>query len=160
MPPATEPSNRRSTPLRAGEREQLGAVVRDELLVGGHDGLAGGERAAHPAAGRIEPADEFHDDVGVRLEHVVGALGPRHVAGDPRRALPRDVAVEDVGQAHAGRRLLGQDPGDGLADGAETEERDTVGVGRGPGALGDHGRNLELCGRSGRSVKFMVITER
>jgi hypothetical protein len=132
-------------------------VVSDQLFVGGHDRLAGCKGLPDPRTRRLEAADQFHDDVHVRAEDVVGMLGPRDVARDPRRALPGDIPIEDVGEPHTGRRLLGQDPGDGLANGAEAEERNARWSRRGPGPLRDHRWNLELCGTAAGSVKFMVI---
>ena len=59
MPPATDASNRRSTPAASGGLEQLLAGVREQLLVGGDDRLAGlqrGERSGcAPARCRRSP---------------------------------------------------------------------------------------------------------
>jgi hypothetical protein len=136
----------------AGERQELGPVVGDELLVRGHDRLARRERPPDPRAGRLETAHELHDDVDVRGEDVVGVLGPRDVARNPGRPLPGDVAVEDVRQTDAWRRLFSQDPGDGLPHGAESEKRHARGSRRCPGPLGDH--LLEPCiVRNGRRIR-------
>ena len=66
-------------------------------------------------------------EVDVRTEQVLEALGPRDRRRHPVDALARDVAVADVGQRERGRRREDQ-PGDGLADRAETEERDVHAV--------------------------------
>ena len=113
--------------LLAGQAEQLAAFVRNQLLVRGHDRLLRGDGGAMVAAGRIEPADDLDDQVDVRAEQVLEALRPRDRRRHPVDALARDLAVADVGQRERGRR--GEDqPGDGLADRAETEERDVHAV--------------------------------
>ena len=47
---------------RRRDREQVGALARDELLVRGHDRLAGAEKLADVSACRIEPAHHLRDD--------------------------------------------------------------------------------------------------
>jgi hypothetical protein len=47
----------------AGAREQLLAVLAEQLLVGGDDVAAGGHRAQHVVAGRLEAADHLDDQV-------------------------------------------------------------------------------------------------
>ena len=65
MPAATAASNSRSTPAALGGREQLGADVGEQLLVGGDDGLAVGERGEHELARGLDAADDLDDDVDV-----------------------------------------------------------------------------------------------
>jgi hypothetical protein len=76
--------------LLAGQAEQLAALVRDQLLVGGDDRLLRRDRGAVIAAGRIEPADDLDDQVDVGTEQVVEVLGPRRRTAAPsRRACAR-----------------------------------------------------------------------
>ena len=92
------------TALARGERQQRGAVARHHLLVGGDDRLAGEQRRANPAGGRLEAADRFDDDVGVAAKDVVDARGPdgrrRPCAGDARFCVR--ASIENVGEAKAG----------------------------------------------------------
>ena len=96
-------------PLVAGQPQQLAAVVCDELFVGRDDRAPGLESAAHPRTGGVASADELDDDVGVRREHRLDVVGPHDVGRHPVGALAGDVAVEDVREADAGRRPLGED---------------------------------------------------
>ena len=74
------------TQLLACARRELRerrSLMRDQLFVGGDHGAAAFERAAHPGAGRIAPADQLDDHVGVGREDVVDVVGPADVGGDP-----------------------------------------------------------------------------
>ena len=95
-------------------REQLGAVVGQELLVGGDDGLARLERLEDELAGGLDAADHLDDDVDVGRgrdrEGIGGELGRADVDGAVlgRRAHgdPHDLEIEaqpggDVGPAAA-----------------------------------------------------------
>ena len=81
MPPATDASNRSCCPRDARQIAELRAVMRDQLLVRGHDRLARQQRRPHPFVRRMQPADELDDDVDVARQDVVDRLGP----GDRRR---------------------------------------------------------------------------
>ena len=65
MPPATAASKSRSTPACVGGLEQLDADVGEQLLVGGDDRLAAGERGGDQLAGRLDAADDLDDEVDV-----------------------------------------------------------------------------------------------
>ena len=78
--------------MRGGE--DLVAVPGEQGLVGGDDMLAVGDRLQDEAARGLDAADQFHDDVDVRmLEHDAGICGEVHlrVAGELARALLCDI---------------------------------------------------------------------
>ena len=111
--------------------EQLGAPLRDELLVRRDDRLAGAQSVEDVAAGRLDPAHDLGDDgdqgiVDDRLE-----VGRQDAVRRRELALLLDVAHE---RAHdpepVSRRALDvvaallEEAGYGRADGAIAEERD------------------------------------
>ena len=100
--------------------------MRDQLLVGGDDGFAGGKRAANPVFGGMQAADQFDDDVGAGRENIVDALGPYDFGGKPVDFLADHVAIADVSEAQSDVRALAQNSCDGTADGAEAEQGDFI----------------------------------
>ena len=70
--------------LGRGQPLEIDAVIGNELLVGGDNALAGFKSAAHPAAGWIEAAGQFHDDVDIGGEHSVGVFAPDNALPAPR----------------------------------------------------------------------------
>ena len=116
--------------LRRG-REEVGALARDELLVRGHDRLAGAEQLADVAARRLEPAHHLRDDVDRRVVADRREVGRQHAVGGRERPLLVRVANERANDAQpvAGRALdlvaaLGEHAADRRADGAVAEECD------------------------------------
>ena len=101
MPPATDASNSSSRFCGARQRQQLDAVRRDELLVGGDDRLPGLQRPPDQIARRLEAAHQLDDDVGVGRDDGVDALGPLDAARNPVDLLPLDAAIADRRQAAA-----------------------------------------------------------
>ncbi len=83
-------------PLR--EQEQRRAVVRDDILVRGDDGLPREERGADVVDGRPGPANRFDDDLDVAGEQVVERVGPDDAVRRRIRAAGRAC------RAPAGRR--------------------------------------------------------
>ena len=72
----------------------LGAVLGQQRLVGGHHGRAGFDGGQHEGARRFESADQFDDDVGVR--------GHGHgVAGQQRPVDPGEVDLVRIQAGHA-----------------------------------------------------------
>ena len=120
--------------LHAGvgrDREEVGALARDELLVRGHDRLAGAEQLADVAARRLEPAHHLGDDVDRRVVADRREVGRQHAVGGRERRAPSPGPDERANDAQpvAGRALdlvaaLGQHPVDRRADGAVAEECD------------------------------------
>ena len=110
--------------LGRGQPLQFDAVIGDELLVGGDDALAGFERAAHPGAGGIEAAGQFHNHVHIGGKHGIGVFAPHHACGHPVHALARHAAIEDVGQFQALRLGLDENARHRAADRAKTEDGD------------------------------------
>ena len=103
----------------AGGREQLVAVLGEQLLVGGDDVPAGAHRLEHVAARRLDPADQLDDQIGV-LEDLVEVaararqhtrdLGPQ--PGDPLD--PVGVLDDQLGERAADRAPAEHaDPEDG-----------------------------------------------
>ena len=108
--------------------EQLGAAARDELLVRGHDRLAGPQELEHVVAGRVEPAHHLGDDgdlgvvadlgeVGRRPAPSVAAILRRVADERPHDAQPVPGRPLDVG------RLVAQQPVDRGADRPVPEQR-------------------------------------
>ena len=130
MPPATAASKRRSTPA-VGGLEQLDADVGEQLLVGGDDRLAAGQRRRDQLAGRLDAADDLDDEVDVGVgDDVVGVAG-EHARTELDVAVARQVAHGDPGdlQLDAGARLDllglgGHEADEGAADVAASEDPD------------------------------------
>ena len=97
-----------------------------ELLVGRDDAGALLQGPAHPAASRIDPADDFDHRIRLRREEFVHILGPCHRRRDPAGALACDAAVEDVRELESigELRTFSQNAGDRPAHGAKAEQRD------------------------------------
>ena len=77
-----EPERRAGPP---GDRLELRAVVGDDVLVGGDDGLAHRQRGGDQRVGRLVATHQLDDDVDVVVGHEVG----RRVGDDRRRASRR-----------------------------------------------------------------------
>ncbi len=54
--------------MLCGQLQKIGAVARDELLVRGDDRLPSLQRAANDLVRSGDAADEFDDDLHVRVE--------------------------------------------------------------------------------------------
>ena len=90
-----------------GGVEQLDADVGQQLLVGGDDRLAGGQRRGDQLACRLDAADDLDDDVDGGIgDDVVGVAG-EHAGRQVDVAVTRQVADGDPGD-------LERDPGPGL----------------------------------------------
>jgi len=113
----------------AGERDQFGSAMRDELLVGGDDGLVRGENTSDPIFGGFKAAHDFDNDIGVGGENVFDVFGPDDIGRKPVNFFAGNVAIEDVCEAQVGITALDQNFGDGAADCAKTEEGDFAGFG-------------------------------
>ena len=113
-----------------GQRQQLRAVLGDELFVGGDDVLADLQRAADEIQRRAAAADGLNDqkDLGVGLHngkvlyHLVVEGRVRHVA-----------QIDDIGQLQRFARILfqyrcvpQQDLGAAAADGTGAQDRDLL----------------------------------
>ena len=95
MPPATDASKSRSTPGALRGLEQLGADVREQLLVGGDDRLARASAVEDERAGRLDAADHLDDDVDGRIGDDRGRVGGEHALRQRDRTVLRDVAHRD-----------------------------------------------------------------
>ena len=99
MPPATDASNSSSRFCRARQREQLDSVSRDELLVRRHDRFSGLQRAPDEIARRLEATHQLDDDVGVRRDDGIDAVGPLNAGRHPVDLLALDTAIADRASA-------------------------------------------------------------
>ena len=99
----------------AGRLEELVAALRDELLVRGHDRLAGAQRPQHVVARRLDAADQLDDQVGAGEDRLEVALAAAEDAAD----LGPDArgGLDRVG-------ALGEELVEGAADGAVAEQAD------------------------------------
>src|SRR5665648_1280017 len=111
-------------------REQLGAVLRQQLLVGGHHVLAGAQRAELEVERRADAADELHDDVDLGVLEDVFEARREQRRVEAWRGESR-VLLEHALEIHllAGREgdvlgVVGQQLADPGADGAVAEESD------------------------------------
>ena len=87
--------------------EDLLAVFREELLVGGHHGLAGVERRQDERARDARAANRLHDDAHVRVrDHGLRVRG-EHVRVHAHAAVRRDVEVRDALQRDVHAQALG-----------------------------------------------------
>ena len=105
------------------ERQQLDAVRRDELLVGGDHRLAGLQRSPNQLSRRLETAHQLDDDMSVRVDHRVEAVGPLHVRRNPVDLLPLDAAVADEGELQRRMNVAQENSGNRSAYRAEADER-------------------------------------
>ena len=102
----------------AGERPQLLAVTREQLLVCRHDVATGFERAPHVLAGGVDAADQLDDQLRA-LEDVVEVTARARQHPDDLGPAPAQ-ALERVG-------TLGEQLIEGAADGAVAEQADAKG---------------------------------
>src|SRR5258708_3290804 len=109
----------------ACQLQQIRAMTRDELLVGGYHRLAGLQCTPDKFFGRRQRSYQFDDDVG-GVENCVEVFSPDYFLRNPFLLLAGDVAIVDVGQAERGIAALKKNPGYGASDGAEAEDRDTT----------------------------------
>ncbi len=65
--------------LRPRQIQQLGSMLRDELLIGSDNGLAGAQGAANQIPRRLQTTDELDDDIHVGRERVIELLRPANV---------------------------------------------------------------------------------
>ena len=107
MPPPTEASKRMSTPARSRGLEHLAPVRRHQLLVGGHDGLARGERVGDQRAGGLDAAHDLDHDVDVGVVHDRGRVGGEGGGRQRQPTVASEVAHDHLGHldAHAGALL-------------------------------------------------------
>ena len=121
--PATAASKRSCTPCSRATRPQLLAVLAEQLLVGGHDVLAGAHRPQHVVARGLDPADQLDDEVAAGEDLVEVAARARQDAAD-LRAQAGDRG--DVVGALAEQRL------ERAADRAVAEQADAEALGAPP----------------------------
>ncbi len=99
----------------AGAREQLVAVLGEQLLVGGDDVPPGAHRLEHVAAGRLDPADQLDDQVRASR---ISSKSPLERVSTPatsgRRPVIRSIRLG----------VLGDQLGEGGADRAAPEQAD------------------------------------
>jgi hypothetical protein len=75
--------------------ENLGAVVREQRLVGGHHGLFPGERVEDVGLRRLQPPHELDDDVHAWLVHDLGRARREPHAAELGHARLREIADRD-----------------------------------------------------------------
>jgi len=114
-----------------GCRVQLGADVRQQLLVGGDDRLAVIERGEDQLAGRFDAADRFDDDVDVGVADDVVGIAREHAVGQVHLAPRGEVADGDAldgevetGAVENGGALRLDEPDQRRADVAAAEYAD------------------------------------
>ena len=90
-----------------GRCEQLGADVGEQLLVGGHDRLAGPQRGHDQPARRLDPTDHLDHEVDVGIDDDAVRVAGEDAVGELDIALARHVADRDPRdlEPHAGSRL-------------------------------------------------------
>ena len=76
------------------DREQVGALAGDELLVRGYDRLAGAQKLADVSACRIQPAHHLRDDANRGVVANRGEVGRQDAVGGREGALLLGVADE------------------------------------------------------------------
>ncbi len=110
---------------------ELGAVVGQQLLVGGDDRLAGSERSEHQRAGRFDATDDLDDDVDVGIGDDGRCVGGVDAEVDVDAPVAGGAVHGDAadGEVDAGARgdlgaLLGQQRDERGADIAATKETD------------------------------------
>src|SRR5262249_6690764 len=109
-----------------------GAVVRQQRLVGGHDVLAGGERAQDERTRWLETADQFDDDLHPRIaEDLRGVAGHRQRGQVKALARTDEVGVGDRGEREPAAGALletlplrGENFHAAGADGAKAQQAD------------------------------------
>ena len=118
--------------LLRGEREELRAGLGEELLVGGHDGLARLERLLHELLRDAGAADELDDDVDRRVADRGAGVGAEDALRERHAAVGRRVEVGDAPQLDVepgalaqNRAVLEQALGDACADGSESQDGDS-----------------------------------
>jgi hypothetical protein len=111
--------------------EQIGAPLRDQLLVGRDDRLAGAEKLDDVIARRLDSTHDLGDDGDCGVVSNRAEVAREHALGRHRRPLLADVPNErpDDPEAVPGRaldvvRALAQEPVDGRADRAVSEKTD------------------------------------
>ena len=122
--------------LLRGDGEELGAVLGDERLVGGHHVLAGAQRGGDPAAGHFVAAHQLHQDLDRGVgDQLVGVRGRPVAAGGEGGglllALGAEAADFDV-QPELGGEIgdsLFQDFDGSGTDGYQTDDADADGHG-------------------------------
>ena len=102
-------------------------MARDQLLIGGHDGLAGFERAPNDLLRRIEPTDELNHDRDIGVQHRIHILGPDDIGRNPILLLACDVAIANVSELQRLVAALAQNFGDGPANRPEADQRNLAG---------------------------------
>ena len=104
-------------PVRARQRFEFGAMVGDDVLVGGDDGLAGREGGGDEGVGGLVAAHQFDDDVVVvGRDDVRGRVGD-----DGRRDAGGDDAVGELvghGSEGQGRAVERRQPFGSFEEGA------------------------------------------
>ena len=142
-----------------GSRVQLGADVGQQLLVGGDDRLAVGERRGDQLASRLDAADDLDDQVDRRIGDDGVRIAGQHPVGQCHTALTADVAHRDCrdleAQSGAGLHrglLLGHQLHECRTDVAASEQADPdhVSLESHGERLGDEGERIALhcAGRS------------
>ncbi len=101
--PATDrrlEAKRRSGP--AGDRLELGAVMGDDVLVGGDHALAHRQRGGDQRVGRLVAPHQLDDDVDLVVGDEVGRRVREELGGHPGRGGPTRIANGDGRQLERG----------------------------------------------------------
>ena len=136
IPPATAASNRRSTPLRIGGREQFGADVGEQFLVAGDDRLAGRQRSRDQFACRLDAADHLDHEIDVGIGDHGQRVAGENALGERDAPVARQVADGDApdletesGASFDRLRLALDERHEGGTDVAAAEQTDSNGAG-------------------------------
>jgi hypothetical protein len=133
---------------------ELRAVVRDDVLVGGDDRLAGAERGRDQRVGGLVAAHQLADDVDVGVGHQVGGRVGEQLGREVRGTLAVDRSNGHAGQLESGIARaqaigsLAEGAYDLAADGTGAEHGDAEG-----GAPRGHARNGSRALRRARGVE-------
>ena len=124
IPPATDAPIFEALPRLASQIHQFRPALGDQKFVR-RDHATCRPRSAFriqsPAG--FDASHQLHENVGVRGEHFVDALGPAHARGHPVHFLPAHIAIENVRQLKRVVRFLAEQFGNRAADGAEAGNR-------------------------------------
>ena len=110
-----------------GQLCQVGAAIRDELLIRRHDGFSRSQSLANPAFYGVQPTHQLDDNICIRTKNNIDIIGPydrcRHGFSGWRVTLTVNVAVEDMRQLHARKLRRGKNTCDRAAHCSKSKYR-------------------------------------
>ncbi len=96
------PGNRRLVQelpiLHTRQIQEFGTMLGNQLLVRGHDRLAGTERPPNQISRGLQPTHQLDDHVHIGRQHIVEVLGPPHRRRQPINTFALDISVTNTRQ--------------------------------------------------------------